>query len=193
VPAPRPRWPVTLPGGPCRPRGVRSPSTEARSCCGIDHGASAGNSASRCSLGRRWARRRWRACTRCGYQHGGRRPPRLPDAGTARNVVVTPLERSSAAPSAITPVHVLIFEPCLARPDGLKQPAVEREPVARATQERHGRVPMTVDQTWHQQPPSRRTSVVDAGGTCQGSPTHEISPSSISTALAPEPSHRCQR
>jgi hypothetical protein len=49
-----------------------------------------------------------------------------------------PVAQKLVRPERHAPVHVLVPKPRLAWPDGLVQPALEREPVAGTAQERHG-------------------------------------------------------
>ena len=57
------------------------------------------------------------------------------------------------------PVDVLVGQPRFAWPDGLAQPSVQGQPVARAAHQRHRRVAVAVDQPGHEQAPE----LVDLG------------------------------
>ena len=80
------------------------------------------------------------------------------------------------------PIDVLVGQLRLPRPHRLAQPAVEGQPVAGAAHERHGRVPVAVDQSGHEHAAELAHLGAGAAASCQGSPTQEMTPPSISTA-----------
>ena len=106
-------------------------------------------------------------------------------------VVVVPLHKSSAAPSTMPQyTSSSVNNASRGQTDSLNQRSSGSPSPALRTSV-IGEWPWQLTSPGMSRPPSWWTSVPGAGGTCQGSPTHEMTPSSISTA--PGSQHRVVR